>query len=474
MRAKKFLLLTVAFYTFASSWAQQPNIVLFLVDDLGWRDISGYGSALYQTPNVDALAQSGVKFTDAYSACTVCSPSRASILTGKYPARIRCTDWIAGHNRPYAKLQIPVWTQRLLAADTTLAEVLKTNGYRTAHIGKWHLGEEETDWPEYHGFDLNIGGWKKGQPNKVNKQGGFFTPYNNPRLMDGPPGEYLTERLAREAADYIQQNKDTPFFLNYWLYSVHTPMEAKEEKIKKYRAIVHPDSLQANATYAAMVEHMDDALGQVVAALKDAGVYENTIVIFASDNGGLLSANDGANGKTSVTSNHPLRSGKGDVYEGAVRTPLIISWPKEIAGGRVTNVPSISTDIFPTVLGLTGLRKSFSSPKDGVDLSALLLKNKKPKRDAIFWHYPHYHTEGATPYSAVRQGDWKLIKFYEDNRLELYNLETDIGETTNLVDRQSKRAVDMHQLLQEWLQEVAAQLPEPNPDYDPAKVNKWN
>lgn len=451
----------------------KPNVILFLVDDLGWKDLSGYGSSLYQTPNVDQLASSGVKFTDAYAACTVCSPTRASILTGKYPARIHCTDWISGHKRPYAKLKMPDWTQYIRPEDLTLAEVLKSKGYKTYHVGKWHLGEEEKHWPEYHGFDQNIGGWKMGMPRKIKKNGGYFTPYNNPRLSDGPEGEYLTERLTNETINIINSQAESPFFINLWLYNVHTPLQAKQNKIDKYQSLVHQDSLQSNATYAAMVEHMDDALGKVVEQLKKSGIYENTIIIFASDNGGLIGNKGNESLKPKVTSNSPLRSGKGDLYEGGVRTPFIVSWPGKIAPGRTTDILTVSVDIFPTVLGLAGFNTPTEEVIDGVDLSDFLFYNQRPERGALFWHYPHYHTEGAVPHSAVRKGDWKYIVDYENQSEELYNLNDDIGERVNLVSDYTEKAWELRQLLDDWLFEVGAQMPTENPDFDSKKADKW-
>jgi arylsulfatase A-like enzyme len=453
--------------------AVQPNIILFLVDDLGWKDVKSYGSTLYQTPNVDALAQEGVVFSNAYAAAAVCSPTRASILTGKYPATIHCTDWIRGHHKPFAKYQVPDWTMHLRDQDTTIVDVLKEKGYKTIHIGKWHLGEEEKYWPEAHGFDQNIGGWKVGMPKKIKGKGGYFVPYNNPRLEDGPQGEYLTERLAQEAANYIANNEKEPFFLNFWLYNVHLPLKAKQAKIAKYEALVDSTALQSNATYAAMVEHMDDALGVVVAQLKKSGLYENTIIVFASDNGGITGNKGNQSLKPTITSNFPLRSGKGDMYEGGVRVPLIVNWPNKIAPNK-TDVLSISPDIFPTLLGLINQHPSGKKINvDGEDLSDLLLKGKAPKRDAIFWHYPHYHTEGAKPYSAVRKGDWKLISVYEQDKLELYHLADDLSESVNLIDKYPEKGATLFQLLENWKKEVAAQDPIVNPNYDPEKEQQF-
>jgi|TARA_B110000902_G_scaffold205655_1_gene234099 arylsulfatase A-like enzyme len=452
---------------------QKPNIVLFLVDDLGWTDLKSYGSQLYQTLNVDKLVKDGIKFTNAYAASTVCSPTRASIMTGKYPATINCTDWISGHKKPFAKYKVPNWTQHIRDEDKTLAEALKREGYNTIHVGKWHLGEEEKNWPEHHGFEQNIGGWKKGQPNKVNNQGGYFVPFNNPRLKDGSSGEYLTERLAKEAANYIKSHKEKPFFLNFWLYNVHTPLQAKKEKIDKYKALVNSDKLQSNPVYAAMVEHMDDALGTVINQLKSSGIYNNTIIIFASDNGGLTKDKGNPLTKPTITSNYPLRTGKGDMYEGGVRTPLVISWPNKITSGINTDVLAISPDIFPTIMGLIGENEGQEDDWDGIDLSEFLFTGIEPARDVLFWHYPHYHTEGAKPYSAIRKGDWKLIMVYEYNTLELYNLKEDIGESNNLVNKYPEKAEELLTLLNNWKVKVKAQEPQVNKLYSPEKESIW-
>lgn len=449
----------------------KPNVILFLVDDLGWTDLGVYGSDLYQTPNIDSLARTGIRFTDAYSACTVCSPTRASLMTGKYPARLRCTDWIVGYKKPFAKLAIPDWTMYLPLSEYTLAEALKDDGYVTAHIGKWHLGETENYWPENQGFDLNRGGWKMGQPNAQGGGKGYFSPYNNPRLADGPEGEFLTERLAHEASQFIRASKGKPFFLNYWLYQVHTPLQAKKETIDKYKAIVKEGSHHTNPTYAAMVEHMDDALGSVIKILRETRQYDNTILIFYSDNGGLR----GNQNRQQITNNFPLRSGKGDVFEGGVRVPLIISWPAQIKQGRICQVPVISPDIYPTILSLTGghIKSDLSPTIDGIDLRDLILKNKQPARKALFWHYPHYHTEGAKPYSAVRMGDWKLVEVFEEDSLQLFNLKKDIGESQNLTAQYPAKTKELYTALRTWREQVNAQMPMPNPNYDPAHAQTW-
>lgn len=438
---------------------QKPNVILIVVDDMGWKDLGVYGSDFHRTSQIDNFAKDGVLFTNAYAACTVSSPTRASLMTGKYPAKLHLTDWIEGHKMPNAKLQVPDWKMFLAHEETTLAEVFKANGYATAHIGKWHLGENEKYWPENQGFDINIGGCAKGSPTLDKKQGinGYFVPYGNPRLKDGPDGEYLTERLANEACNYLQQSKSKPFFLNLWFYNVHTPLQAKQDKIDKYKALVDSTKLQKNPTYAAMVEHVDDAVGKVIAQLKSLGLYDNTIIILTSDNGGLIGGK-----KNQVTNNTPLRLGKGERYEGGVRIPLLIKNVNQVAANHIENTPVMSIDYMPTLIDIANLKvnKKVMNGIDGIDIKPLLLsKEGKLKKRALFWHYPHYHTEGATPYSAVRDGDWKLIHTIETNSYELYNLKTDISETNNRIDSEPKIAAKLKKELDAWKKKIGAQMP---------------
>ncbi len=469
----KVLGLVLAYTASSASAADRPNVVFFLVDDLGWTDVACYGSDLHQTPNVDALAAKGVRFTDAYAACNVCSPSRASLVTGKYPAKLHCTDWITGHVKPHALMTTPDWTQHVEPAEFTIAKAFLAAGYTTGHIGKWHLGETEEYWPENNGFQTNFAGWAAGSPAALGG-GGYFSPYKNPKLEDGTKGEYLTERLAREAAAFIkkQSESDEPFFLNYWLYSVHTPLEASAEKIAKYEALAKKDGHHSNPAYAALVEHMDDALGVVMHALNEAGVADNTIVIFYSDNGGLCGNYE--NNREKVTSNAPLRSGKGDNFEGGVRVPLIISWPGKIKPGT-SEVPFISPDLYPTLLSLTGVPGDAkqNSEMDGVDFTALLTRGERVERDAIYWHYPHYHLEGALPHSAVRSGDWKLIHVYEEAVPHLYNLKESQSEMNDVGDKYPEKRDELFQRLCAWRARVNAQPPLPNPNYDPEKIDTW-
>jgi len=463
--------------------AAKPNFVFILIDDLGWTDVSCYGSTFYETPNIDRLAGQGMRFTNGYAACCVCSPTRASILTGKYPARLHLTDWIEGHKRPYAKLAIPDWTMYLRHEEVTLAEALKPAGYATAAMGKWHLGGEEYR-PESQGFDLNFGGDHRGQPPS------YFWPYRIPIITAGQPGEYLTDRITDEAEKFLEANRQRPFFLYLAHYAVHNPLMAKKDLVEKYQAKVQPGQAQNNATYAAMIDSVDQSVGRVMQKLDELGISQQTIVFFMSDNGGL--ANN--------TSNAPLRAGKGSPWEGGTREPMIIRWPGVVAPGSVCDAPVISVDFYPTILEMAGVRGDAAREKgtgpiyrngpqdashkldlspfpsqnadvDGESLVPLLKQMGRQRRDAIFWHYPHYHPGGATPYGAVRQGDFKLIEFYEDHHAELYNLKDDIGEKNELSAKMPEKAQQLRKLLGDWRKKVGAQMPTPNPNYDPARDN---
>jgi arylsulfatase A-like enzyme len=447
------------------------NAVLFVVDDMGWKDVGAYGSDFYQTPNIDRLAADGILFDNAYSSCTVCSPSRASIMTGKYPATLNLTDWIEGWKYPKAKLSIPDWTKHLDLSETTLAEVLQNAGYKTAHLGKWHLGEDEKYWPKNQGFDVNYGGWSKGRPNRDKKIGakGYFAPYGNPRLSDPKGEEYLTERLATEASQFIEEEKDNPFFLNFWFYNVHTPLQARKEKIEKYETLIDPDKNQKNPIYAAMVEHVDEAVGQVVQKLKEKNLYDNTIIIFTSDNGGLI-----GNANKKVTDNFPLREGKGGIYEGGVRVPLIIKMPDNQSAGRQRSTPVTSIDYMPTLIDFLDLEvpKGLQAEMDGISLLPILENiDDTLERGSIYWHYPHYHRQGATPYSAVRNGEWKLIHVLESDTYELYNLKEDIGEQNDLSKKYPEIEERLKKDLNNWRKKVGAQMPAPNPNYNPPTGN---
>lgn len=442
------------FASITASAATKPNIVLILADDLGWKDLSCYGSDLYKTPHIDRLAKEGMKFTQAYSACTVCSPTRAAILTGKYPARIRVTDWIPGLPPTNPKLLVPDWTKHLPQEEVTLAEAFKKAGYATSSIGKWHLGDED-NYPEKHGFDVNIAG------SHTPGVKSYFAPYNIATLTDGPGGEYITDRLATEAAQWIEQQKDKPFFLYWPHFAVHTPIQAKKDLIRKYRAQKNPGLMHTNEFYAAMLESLDDAVGTVRRKLDELKLSDRTIILFASDNGG----------RVPTTSNHPLRFGKGSCYEGGTRVPLIIYWPG-VTKGTVSDTPVISMDLYPTVLEMAGLVQEAASGVDGLSLVPILRQQGQLKRDELFWHYPHYqHYQlgGTTPYGAIRKGDFKLIEFYADNSVELYNLKNDIGEQQNLATAMPEKTAELRQRLHAWRRKVNAQMPTPNPDYDPSQ-----
>jgi len=462
-----------------------PNIVFILVDDLGWRDIACYGSEFYETPNLDKLAQEGMTFANAYASCPVCSPTRASILTGKYPATLGLTDWIDhwGSIHPCkGKLIDAPYIGHLPLEEKSLATTLKEAGYNTWHVGKWHLGGEQYH-PDKHGFDVNVGGSHLGKP--IN---GYFSPYDLPQLRNGPDGEYLTDRLTDDAIELIKNNNGKPFFLNMWYYSVHTPIQAKQEYIQKFIDKAQAMGLdqinafeegeffpmewkhdqrvirrliQSDPTYAAMIYSLDENVGRLLAALAETGLADNTVVIFTSDNGGLAAA------EGSPTSNAPLSEGKGWMYEGGTREPLIVKWPGVIEAGRACLTPVTSPDFYPTLLDIVGLDLMPEQHCDGVSLLPLLKGIPELERDAIYWHYPHYGNQGGTPGSSLRFGDHKLIEFFEDGKVELYNLNNDIGEAHNLATAESDLTKMLREMLDAWRESIAAKIPEINPDYVP-------
>ncbi len=456
------LLGTAALSCGTKTVTRKPNFVFILIDDLGWADIGCYGSELYETPNIDRLAAEGMRFTDAYAACPVCSPTRASILTGKYPATLHLTDWIAGHVSPNAKLKVPDWTKYLAHEEVTLAEALKAGGYVSASIGKWHLGDKQY-YPDNQGFDYNIAGYDKGQPPT------YYWPYsvdrdwNNeiPTMPEGGgDGEYLTDRLTDEALNFIGSNSEKPFFLYLAHYAVHTPIEGKKELIPHYQVKITSESRQKNAEYAAMIQSVDESVGRVLTALREHNLEDDTVVIFMSDNGGLAGIGNWLN----ITSNYPLRSGKGTAYEGGIREPMIVKWPGRIKAGSVCDVPVTSVDFYPTMLEMAGVAGDPGHNPDGTSLMPLLENSGQFDREAIFWHYPHYHI--TTPFGAVRKGDWKLIEYYEDGRLELYNLKDDIGEENDLAAAMPDKSEELRKCLDDWRKGVGAQMMTPNPDYD--------
>lgn len=447
----------------ASLLAQQRatpklNVVLILVDDMGLSDLGCYDSKFYKTPHIDKLAASGMRFTQAYSACTVCSPSRAAIMTGKYPARLHITNWIPGHDYAWARLRPPAWTQHLPLQERTIAEALKPAGYTSASIGKWHLTPVSSDkaafYPEKQGFDRNVAGSDRGSPPS------YFSPYQLDRLTDGPKGEYLTDREQMEASRFIRENKDRPFFVYLPHYTVHTPLQPKSDLLEKYKATADPRSPQHNPAYAAMIESLDDNVGRLMKTLQDTGVADRTVVIFTSDNGGWL---------PSTNTNLGVRAGKGSAYEGGVRVPLIVRYPGVVPAGSSSDIPVIGPDLYPTILELAGARPEAAQVIDGVSLLPVL-KSADPAAlpaRSLFWHYPHYHPGGAAPYSAIRRDNWKLIEFHEDKHVELYDLSKDPLEASDLAAKQPARVKDLRKRLQEWREETGAQMPTPNPEHDP-------
>lgn len=487
-----------------------PNIVFFLVDDLGWTDVGCYGSEFYETPNIDRLATEGVRFTDAYAACHVCSPTRASIMTGKYPARIGLSDWIAGRRDfPFQKLKNVENRQQLPLEETTIAEALKAHGYATGHFGKWHLGEDRFG-PLHQGFDVQVPrNWYKGWP-----RAGYHAPFKLDGLSD-KPGDYLTDRLTDEALGFIDQNKQQPFFLYLSHFAVHDPIHGRPDLVEKYGKKLakmkpaegpefilegNPDDpkplsrgelgaliekpeyagykvlpnrtvkikqRQDNVEFASMVEAMDESLGRVLARLKSLGLTDNTLVVFTADNGGMSGANFG-NPQRIVdkskldlafsTSNLPLRGAKGWLYEGGIRVPTIVKWPGQGKAGSVCSEPIISTDFYPTLLEVAGLPAMPGQAVDGVSFVPAL-KGRPFERNAIYWHFPHYSNHGMqSPGGAIRLGDFKLLDYFENNTVQLFNLKDDPGEQNDLARKQPETAAQLKGMLDDWRKNVAARM----------------
>jgi arylsulfatase A len=442
----------------AAAAPPKPNIVFLLVDDLGWRDFGCYGNTFYETPNLDRLAAEGVRFTNAYAACPVCSPTRASILTGKYPARLHLTDWIPGRKWPAAKLITPAFEQQLPLRETTIAEALKPLGYRTASIGKWHLGGSGF-LPTDQGFDRNVAGNERGSP------ASYFGPFHLPGLEGGTKDDYLTEKLSDAADGFLEDCAGkAPFLLYLPEFAVHIPLQAREEAAAKYRAKNGGKDFP-NPVYAAMVSSVDRALGRLRAKLEQLRIADNTAIFVFSDNGGLRFE---GSSKAPVTDNRPLRAGKGHLFEGGIREPLLVYWPGVTHPGRVCDTPVCSIDFFPTIVEIAGGSGGAAGGVDGASLVSLLRGEGGPKRDALYWHYPHYSNQGGTPGGAIRRGDWKLIEFFEDGRLELFNLKDDVGESRNLALREPKIREHLRTQLAQWRRSVNAAMPTPNPHYDPA------
>jgi arylsulfatase A len=481
--------------------AEKPNVIFFLVDDLGWRDLGCYGSSFYETPNIDRFADEGVRFTSAYSACHVSSPTRASILTGKYPATLHLTDWLPGRdNYPFQRLANPPFNQHLPFEEITLAEALKEVGYTTGIYGKWHLGEDPST-PLAHGFDVRV---PTGEFNRK-----YYAPFNIMGI-DCKDDDYLTDRLTDEALAFIDNNKERPFFLYLSHFAVHNPLEGREDLVEKYKQKLgrmpvmegppyvlegnpddpHPVSQeearmlikrkeydgfidlpnrlikikqnQDNEVFAAMVESMDQSFGRVIAKVKELGLDDNTIIIFFSDNGGR------ANGTStnSSTSNLPLRGAKGWLYEGGIRVPLIVRWPDHNKQGFICDEPVTSIDFYPSILDMIGCPVPGEQEIEGVSIVPLLNGKKKLNRDAIYWHFPHYSNHGRqSPGGAIRKGDYKLIEYYENYTVQLFNIKEDIGEQNDISGSNPDIVNELRTMLHNWRESVNAQMMEKNPDY---------
>ncbi len=488
MRTKRFYLLLYLVIISCAKGVQhspkKPNVLFILVDDLGWKDLGCYGSSFYETPNIDLLASQSYRFTNAYSSNPVCSPTRASIMTGKHPSRIGITDWITSENPPSElwnklrknqKLIQPKNKHALPLEEFTMAEALQTAGYPTFYAGKWHLGDEGF-LPQDQGFEINKGGHIKGSP-----PGGYYTPYNNPQLEDGPKGEYLTDRLTDESIAFMEQNKENPFFLYLAFYTVHTPIQANLkylEKFKQKRSLLK-DSLpikvkeqkgytvlnQYNASYASMVYALDQNVGRLINKLKTLNLLENTLIIFTSDNGGLSTLiGKTVYGRSAPTSVLPLRAGKGWAYEGGIRVPLIIKPPNNFQA-KTIDAPANSMDYYPTVLDYTGIGLNPDQHIDGISLKPLLDGETSVTHKQLIWDFPHYHGSGWTPGRAIRKGPWKLIYFFENHIYELYNLDNDIGERNNLAANYPEKFEEMKKLLNVWSEEIKAKKPIINKDF---------
>ena len=473
MRSLRYLsvLFIVLYNGLTVQAAKQTNFLFFLVDDMGWADIGANGSTFHETPHIDRLAKSGMRFTQGYAAGSVCSPTRASIMTGKHPVRVDITDWIPGQsNRPTNPLLHPEDRHSLPLEEVTLAEALKQHGYQTFFAGKWHLGKEG-EWPTDQGFDINIGGHHKGSP-----PGGYYAPWTNPTLKAKRKGEYLTERLTEESAKFLEsRDKAKPFLLYLSYYNIHTPIQPYKKRIDHYKSkaeksFTGPTPFEAehdgktrtrqdNPALASMVAAVDDSVGALLDKLEELKLDKNTVVIFFSDNGGLSTL-----GRIGPGCNLPLRAGKGWLYEGGIREPTLIRAPGVTRPGSVSHKPMISMDFFPTMLDLAGLPLQ---PKLHVDGRSLLsqLKGNDTGQRTLHWHYPHYHGSSWKPGASIRDGDWKLIEFYHYNNFELYNLVKDPGERTDLAKRNPRKAAELRAKLSAWQKRMKAKMPVLNPDY---------
>lgn len=461
---------------------KRPNVLFILVDDLGYHDLSFTGSNYYETPNIDSLANKSMIFTQGYAASRVCSPSRASIMTGQFTARHGITDWIGAfegtdwRKKNRNDLLLPASYNHKISADNiTMAEAFKAADYKTFFAGKWHLGDEGSH-PEDHGFDINVGGWDSGSP-----KGGYFSPWNNPKLPNKVRGENLSMRLAQETSDFIKSHKDTSFFAFLSFYAVHSPIQTTQSKWQKFRdkaeaqgiadsgfemeRVLPFRNVQDNPIYAGLVESMDDAVGHILKTLRELGLTENTIIVFTSDNGGVVS------GDNYSTSNLPLRGGKGHQWEGGIREPYFIYTPWLNSENKTTTYPVTGADFYPTVLDLANIELIPDQHKDGISLKPLFEGKSLPERP-LYWHYPHYGNQGGEPSSIIREGKWKLIHYYEDDRQELYNLENDPQEQQNVSNSNPEITKSLKDKLKNWLLEVNANYPEKDPEYNELLAQK--
>ena len=440
----------------AKDVTSKPNILFILADDLGWMQVGCYGSDFYETPNIDRLASEGMTFTDAYAACPVCSPTRASIMTGRYPARLHLTDFIAGGSFPYEKYNQPEWQKYLPLEEVTIAEVLKSAGYATASFGKWHLSIDKKP--------------PKSLPFNPDKQGfdEWFVTYKPTSKTDPESDAHNVEAITEKSLDFLERHKDEPFFLYVPHNTIHAPLKGKKKLVEKYKSKPGSDLPQNNPVLGAMIEELDDSVGRLLKKLEDLKIADKTIVVFFGDNGGL----------EQDAKQTPLRSGKANLYEGGIREPLIVRWPGVVTPGSTCNVPVISVDFFPTFVDILGLGNRVMKTIDGVSLLPLMKQTGTLDRQAIYWHYPHYHSSSIGPCGAVRAGDYKLIEWYDEticgpgNELELYNLKDDIGERNNLSKKIPTKTRQLKGMLAAWRNKVNAQMLTPNPNYDPKKAKK--
>jgi arylsulfatase A-like enzyme len=448
-----------------------PNVVWIVIDDMGWADLGCYGSKFHQSPRIDQLAQEGLRFTEAYASCPVCSPTRAALMTGRWPARLNITDWLPGRgDQPAQRLARPKIDMQLPLAEVTIAEHLRQAGYRTASIGKWHLGGEGFG-PETQGFEVNVAGDQGGSPP------GYFAPFGKPAnnkrpgrqlkgLEEAKDGDNLTDLLTDAAIDFVEKNKSEPFFIYLPHYAVHTPLQAREEDIARHPAPAKFSGQQNSSVYAAMIDTLDASVGRLLDKLKELGLTDDTLVVFTSDNGGLATS-EGPH--TPATSNAPLREGKGHLYEGGVRVPLIVRYPRVIKPGTTSAVVS-SIDLLPTVLETCAM----AAPQnvDGKSFHAVLREPTSATAQDLYWHYPHYSNQGGKPGGAIRSGPWKLIEFYEDGRLELFHVQNDPRETRNLAQQQPDKTQELAGKLAAWRDKVGAKMMTPNPAYVPNPPGK--